>query len=290
MLYFTYTLNFILMIAMPIALGIFLARRFKLGWGLWFIGATTFILSQVVHIPLNMGLTALFANKILPPPPETWRPFFNPIVLGFTAGLCEETARYLVYRFWIKDARAWRQGVIFGAGHGGVEAIIIGGLAALTTVQLFALRGVDLTTLGIPPEQLPLAQKQIADFWAAPWPATLLGALERALTIPFHIAMAVIVLQAIKRKNLLWLAGAILLHTTANAVAVYALGIVGPYWTEAIIAGFSITSLIILFALRPAHEDLTPPPVVTLPSTATPTPISSESNLRRKMDDSRFSS
>jgi uncharacterized membrane protein YhfC len=72
MLYVTYTLNFILMMTMPIALGVFLARRFKLGWGLWFIGAATFILSQVVHIPLNMGLMALYTNNIIPPSPENW--------------------------------------------------------------------------------------------------------------------------------------------------------------------------------------------------------------------------
>lgn len=289
MLYFTYTLNFVLMMAMPIALGVFLARRFKLGWGLWGIGAATFVLSQVVHIPLNIGLTRLYTDNILPPPPDAWTPFFNPIVLGFTAGLCEETGRYLVYRFWIRDARTWREAVVFGAGHGGVEAILIGGLAALTTFQLFALQGADLSTLGLPPEQLPLAQKQIADFWAAPWPATLLGAAERAMTIPFHIALAVIVLQAVKRKNVLWLVGAILLHTAANAVAVYALSRVGPYWTEAIIAGFSATSIIILFVLKPAHEEMTTSAMVMLPSTATPPAASPESDLRRKMDDSRYS-
>lgn len=290
MLYVTYTINFVLMIAMPIALGVFLARRFKLGWGLWFIGAATFLLSQVVHIPLNLGLTALFANKILPPPPEAWTPFFNPIVLGLTAGLCEETARYLVYRFWIKDARTWRAGVVFGAGHGGIEAIIVGGLAALSTIQLFVWRGVDLTTLGIPPQQLPLAQKQLADFWSAPWYASLLGALERALTIPFHVAMAVIVLQVFKRRNLLWLGVAVGAHALVDAVAVYASATVGPYWTEALIAGFSAMSVIMLFALKPALEEITPDPVITLPSTASPPRLSPESDLRRKMDDSRFSS
>lgn len=290
MLYLTHSLNFILMIGLPIALGVFLARRFRLGWTLWAIGAATFILSQVVHIPLNLGLTALYANQILPPPPESWRPFFNPIVLGFTAGLCEETARYLVYRFWIKDARTWRQAVMFGAGHGGIEAIIVGGLVALSFVNLVVLRMMDVSTLGLPPEQLTALQKQVADYWSAPWYATLLGAVERALTIPFHIAMAVMVLQAVKRRNLLWLLAAISSHMAINATALYALGRVGPYWTEAIVAGFSVMSLIFLFALKPAHEEIPPARVVTLPSTATPALARPESDLRRKMDDSRFSS
>jgi uncharacterized membrane protein YhfC len=290
MLYITYTLNFVLMIALPIALGIFLARRLKLGWGLWAIGAATFVLSQVVHIPLNIGLTALFAKDILPPPPESWRLYFNLAVLGLTAGLSEETARYLVYRFWIKEARTWREAVMFGAGHGGIEAIILGGLVALTFINMAALRAMDLSTLGLSAEQLTTAQKQLAGFWSAPWYATLLGAVERAFTIPFHIAMAVVVLQAVRRNNLLWLGLAVFLHATVNAVAVYALGVVGPYWTEAIIAGFSALSLVLLFALKPAHEEMLSAPVTTLPSTAAPRPTAPESDLRRKMDDSRFSS
>jgi uncharacterized membrane protein YhfC len=289
MLYLTYTLNFVLMIALPIALGVFLARRFKLGWGLWGIGAVTFIASQVVHIPLNLGLTALFVNKILPPPPEAWRPFFNPVVLGLTAGLCEEIARYLVYRFWIKDARTWREALMFGAGHGGLEAILLGGLAAWITIQLFALRAVDLSTLGLSAEQLVAAQQQLATAWSAPWYATLLGALERAFTLCFHLSAAVLVLQAFTRKNLLWLGAAIVWHWLVDAVAVYAVGTVGTYWTEAIIGGFAMVSLGLILGLRPAKEEPAAP-VITLPSTATASapPVESESDLRRKMDETRY--
>jgi uncharacterized membrane protein YhfC len=180
--------------------------------------------------------------------------------------------------------------VVFGAGHGGIEAMLLGGLVALSFVNMLILRTTDLSSLGLPPEQLGALQQQVAEYWSAPWPATLLGALERALTIPFHIAMAVVVLQAVQRRNLLWLGLAILLHTATNAVALYALVRVGPYWTEALIAGFSALSLMLLFALKPAHEDVSPPAVVTLPSTATRVPTTPESDLRRKMDDSRFSS
>src|SRR5688572_30652271 len=117
MLYLTYALNFLLMIALPILLGAFLARRLGVRWSLFGIGAVTFIASQVVHLPLNAGLTALFANQILPNPPLVWKLPFNAIVLGLTAGLCEEIARYVVYRRWIKSARTWREALMFGAGH-----------------------------------------------------------------------------------------------------------------------------------------------------------------------------
>jgi uncharacterized membrane protein YhfC len=289
MLYLTYSLNFLLMMALPVLLGICLTRRFRLGWGLWAIGAATFVLSQVVHIPLNLGLTALFTNGLLPPPPDSWKPFFNPIVLGLTAGLCEETARYLVYRFWIRGASTWREGVLFGAGHGGIEAIIFGGVAAWTTIQLFAFRDVDLTTLSLTPEQMTLAQQQVEAFWSAPWYATLLGAVERVFALSFHMAMAVVVLQAIKRRNLLWLGLAVAAHTLLNAVTLYAIPLVGPYWTEVIVGGFSLVSLALLFALRPAQDEAVSVPVTMLPSTSTAPARLSPREASEQLANSRFS-
>ncbi|MBI3242288.1 MAG: YhfC family intramembrane metalloprotease, partial [Chloroflexi bacterium] len=124
MLYLIYPLNALLMMALGVGLGLFLARRLNLRWGLFGVGAVTFVASQVVHIPLNYGLTWLFANHVLPGPPAEWQLLFNVTVLGLTAGLCEETARYAVYRWWIRSARTWREALMFGAGHGGIEAIL----------------------------------------------------------------------------------------------------------------------------------------------------------------------
>src|SRR5512146_2676712 len=128
----TRLLNGLLMIGLPVALGFFLTRRFHLGWRLWWIGAATFIISQVGHIPFNWIFTRLFALKYLPTPPAEWSLVFNAVFLGLSAGLFEELARAGVYRWWADDARSWRKGVLLGAGHGGVEAIILGALVVVT--------------------------------------------------------------------------------------------------------------------------------------------------------------
>ena len=60
------------------------------------------------------------------------------VFLGLSAGVFEETARYLTYRFWAKDARSWSRGLMLGAGHGGSEAILVGALAAVNFVALLA--------------------------------------------------------------------------------------------------------------------------------------------------------
>ena len=254
-----YLLSAILMIVIGILFGVFIARRFKLSPRLWFIGAAGFVLSQVGHIPFNNLVTQLFAQGTLPPPAPEWSNLFNAVFLGLSAGLFEELTRAAVYKWWAKDARSWRKGVFFGSGWGGIEAIILGALALLSFMSMLAMRGIDLAGL-VPAEQLELARLQVEAYWAAPVPVRLLGAWERLATVPVHIALSVIVLQAFIRRGSripgwVWVALAVLWHTLVNAVAVYLSRTIGTegasvYIIEGVITLFSLASIGIIFALR----------------------------------------
>ncbi len=130
-LYVTYPLAGLLILFIAIKPGQVLIRKYKVAWVVFAIGAVTFIMSQLVHIPLLGWLTRMFQEGRLPTPPEEWHLVFNAVVLGLAAGLSEETMRYLVYRYWIKDVRNWSQALVFGAGHGGIEAIWVGFIVIL---------------------------------------------------------------------------------------------------------------------------------------------------------------
>jgi uncharacterized membrane protein YhfC len=268
MLFAAYFVNPLLMLALPIVLGLVFARRLGTPWRLAFIGAATFIGSQVVHIPLNLGLDRWLNLKDLP----IWA---TAIVLGLSAGLCEEVARYLVYRFWLKDAREWRQALMFGLGHGGVEAILLGIVAAWGALNLLTASQLDLTTLGLTPEQLATAQSELAQALSFPAWFPLLGSLERALALINHLALSVLVLQAFKRRAVLWLLAAIVWHAALDAVAVYsqsqavpALGMVtGSLVTEGLVLLFALGSLAMIWALR---EPYVPAPA---PAPAQPLPL-----------------
>ena len=80
--FITLPLNGLLMIAIPLLIGAYLTRRFKLGWGLWWIGGITFILSQVGHIPFNAWFFGLFQKGTLPMPPQAWQVPFIAILAG----------------------------------------------------------------------------------------------------------------------------------------------------------------------------------------------------------------
>jgi uncharacterized membrane protein YhfC len=60
--------------------------------------------------------------------------------LGLSAGFFEESARYVVYRWWARDARTWSQGLMLGAGHGGIESILLGFLLAINVAALAGVR------------------------------------------------------------------------------------------------------------------------------------------------------
>jgi uncharacterized membrane protein YhfC len=236
-----------IMLGVPVALGFALRRRWGLPWMLYLAGAVTFIGSQVVHLPLNAGLTALFRLESVPVPPPAWRLPFSALVLGLTAGLCEEGARYLVLRTWLKDARTWRQAVVFGAGHGGIESVITGLLAALTLFNMIVMRGMDISKLGLPPEQADLAAEQIAAYWGMPAYMPLLGALERVLALLFHLSAATLVMQACISERLWPLWAAMAWHTALNAIAVYANGTWGALAAEGALVLLSLGSVALLW-------------------------------------------
>jgi uncharacterized membrane protein YhfC len=249
MLSVTHILNALLMIATPVVLWLWLRRRWPeaFTWRLIIIGALMFILSQVVRLPLLGGLTALFQGGMLPNPPQELSFVFNVLVLSLTAGLFEEAARYVGYRWLARDARTWKQGLVYGAGHGGIEAVIFGALAATTVATMISLRNVDVSTLPIPPEQQAQAAQQIAEFWSAPWYLTLLGWVERVFAIILHLSLSVMVLQVFVRWQWRWLFLAMGWHALVNAGAVTVLQSYGPLAAEAALAVVAVLSLMIIF-------------------------------------------
>jgi uncharacterized membrane protein YhfC len=246
-----YPLGALLMIFLPAGLGILIAHRLGGRWTRFGAGALTFVGSQAVHLPLNAGLTLLVARGLLPAPPPAWRLAVNAAVLGLTAGVCEELARYVAYRWPLRAARRWEDGLMFGAGHGGMESVILGVLAGLTFLNMLALREADPSTLAPSGEQLAVIQAQLGVYWGVAWYAPLVGVLERVSALTLHLAFATLVLQTFLRGSLAWLGAAVAWHAAVDAVAV-----VGPvHWglaaTEAVIAGSAVVGAVVVLGLRP---------------------------------------
>jgi uncharacterized membrane protein YhfC len=213
-LYLAFPLQVLIVIGCPIALVVLLRWRLGVSWGVMVAGAVTFVASQVVHLPLNWGLGLLGGGRGVALWPLPWMA----LVAGLSAGLCEEGARYLVLRFWRRDARSWAQGVGFGAGHGGIEAVILGLLVAANFLGMAALRGKDMAEMGYTGELLAQVEAGITAYWATPWYLPLVGALERLLTMVIHIGLSLLVVRAVARRRVGWLLAAVGFHALVDGL------------------------------------------------------------------------
>jgi len=241
-------INFVGMILLPIIAGFYLARKFKLSWKLFLAGGLTFITSQVLHVPLVLALTSTF---------QSWGVIAYALVLGVLAGLFEETARYVLFKFILKKARTWNEGIYIGLGHGGTEAIIFGVLAALAFANMIMYRYVDLSTIpSIPPEQLELAKQQVEAYWSTPPYLAILGVVERIFAMCLHVSLSVMVMYGLVSRKHIWFWLAVTWHMVVDAAAVYLVQNISMIALEGIVGVFALVSLGIVFWLKPKFADL----------------------------------
>ncbi len=223
------------------------ARRWPHVWRPFAVGALAFVLAQVVT---RMPLMAL----VVPNLPEPW-----PSVLmsgpgaSFSAGLFEETARLLLILWLLKHLRRWIDGVSFGLGHGGIEAVLLLGIATVNNVVLSVLinsGGWDAVAQNLPGETAEQLRSALVD--TSPW-MFLLGGVERLAAISLHIACSLLVLAGIVhgRKLLGWVA-AVLLHGSFNLVAVAMAGAgVNLVLVEAALVALAIGLWVAIVRSRP---------------------------------------
>jgi len=229
-----------LMIGIPVTAALLIYKRGKSGFRPIWIGAAVFILSQVGHIPFNQflmlpGLKALGVDVAAQGGISLW---VLGAAAGLSAGVFEEVARFLALKFWLRKDVHTLLPLKYGIGHGGVEALLVGGLALTALVQVSVLGGEGAVDL-LPPEQVELARAQLAAYWAVPWYHSLLGAAERISAMAFHIGASILVYKSVRTKNYLYLIIAVIGHTVLNAFAVIAVTQLDLVLMEAVIFVFA---------------------------------------------------
>lgn len=251
----------VLMIGLPLVMALAITRRLHTRASLLMWGAAVFLLSQALRLPFLQGLTSLFDSGVLPSPDAASQIAVNVAILSVTAGIFEETARYFAYRSLIPHARDWNAAVTFGAGHGGMESVMLGALMAIEFASMLSLGTPGATPLpGQSPEEHVRLVDQVAHYWAVPWYVPLLAVLERIFSILFHITMAVVVLEAVRRGNPAWLLAAIAAHAAANAAAMATLLAYGPVAAEVVVGLIAALAVACLFRLRRNHARTERPP------------------------------
>lgn len=152
-------------------------------------------------------------------------PFLFYLVQGILSGVCEESARYLAFRYPLGNKTARTTSVMYGLGHDCYETIAVGTMASFH----YVLDGIDWNNLGEAEFTKGLdekaARKMLEEVAAAADYSTLDAALVclDGLAGTFtHIALSVIVFKAVQTGNRKrWLLLAIGLHTLGNFLCGY---------------------------------------------------------------------
>lgn len=199
----------------PLGLAFWWNKRSGAPMSVWGAGALVFVVSQcVLRLPWQIPLGIWVGHRL-----------HGSLVLGYawiaasslTAGLFEEVGRWGGYRWLVKKERTFRTGVMFGLGHGGIEAMLLVGLSLFGTLVTYLLLATSPSLLKLPPDTLAKVVTAMSGLHAHDVAA---GVLERVMALTFHVACSLLVLQCYVRGSKRWVALAVGMHFMADFVAV----------------------------------------------------------------------
>ena len=159
---------------------------------------------------------------------------------GLMAGLFEETGRYLAFKTVLKKSLSNNaNALMYGAGHGGFEAIVILGITSINNIAWSVMINSGSTgaiTGALSGDALTQAEAVIGQLTTTPPALFLLGGVERVLAIILHIALSVLVWFAVKKSRIQLFLLSIFCHFFIDAVTV-------------LLSGFGVNALIIECAI-----------------------------------------
>lgn len=192
----------LLEITLPLILAYLLHKRIGAAWAVFLTGGIMFLLS-LVRIPLNSAASILLQSLSLQ----------TAVILGIafpslTAGLFEEGARWIAFRFLVKDHRIFN-GIMYGAGHGGFESIFLVGLSVVSSAVIAYFY----------PNLLSARQLAVLNS-TEPWLA-FVGLYERIMVLTIQIALSLIVLRTLLTGKWRYLMTAVLIHFLVDFTSSY---------------------------------------------------------------------
>lgn len=182
---------------LPIIILVVARRRW--GCSLWSAAVGTLVF-VVFALLLEGGLHALVFTA-LPNLPS--KPMLYTIYAALAAGVFEELGR--VCGFAVLQASDRRPDDVgralgMGIGHGGIEAILLGGVATISnlviSVSIINAGTSEAFLAGLPDAQRDIVARQFESLINAPAPFYLLSIGERTIAIALHIALSVLVWMA----------------------------------------------------------------------------------------------
>ncbi|WMJ16592.1 YhfC family intramembrane metalloprotease [Geobacillus proteiniphilus] len=229
----------------------------KKGWLSWKalgVGAVVFlvfsqVLEKALHIAvLEPGRPALKGTD------SVW---LFVLYAALAAGVFEEIGRYVGFRWLLKQHRGYGDGLSFGLGHGGTEAVLLGVVGAVNVIVLASLiqsGSFDKTIApSLPAGQAELIKEQVLH---TPFAMYVLGGLERLFALTVHVALSLLVLFGVRERQFRYVLYAILIHAAMDVMpALYQAKVVTNVWAvEAVLLIWAVAAVSFIRRMKPAFE------------------------------------
>ena len=238
-------------VAIPVALFLYFRKRKKADVPPFFVGCAVMVLFAFV-------LESLFHRLVLSFPAGqtiSGNVWLYALYGGLAAGLFEESGRFLAFRTVLRKYRENdADALMYGAGHGGIEAVVLLSLSMVSNIVISLLVNSGqsgLLTAALEGEELRKMEEGIRTLITAAPGAFLAGLIERASAVTLHLACSVLVWFGAKEKR--WTAlypAAILLHALMDFIAALLSRFAAPVAvTELALAVFAVLTALLARAV-----------------------------------------
>lgn len=220
--------SLVVSIGLPIVLGIIVHRKTHARVSSCFIGAGIFvvfalILEQILHaIVLTVTGTVIQSST-----------FLYGLYGGLAAALFEETGRFVAMKFFMKNSLDKGNALMYGVGHGGVEAILLVGLTYVNNIVTSIMinsGGIQVTMSQLTPEMQQTTYQQLQALWQTEPYVFCMAGIERIAAVILQICLSVLVYKCVKTGQKKYYAGAFALHFIVDFVTVVTAGLGMPMW------------------------------------------------------------
>lgn len=232
----------------PLVIALVLGFKKKLRVRPFLFGLLSFFVSQIL---LRTQILKMFSG---------WEAFllFQQSILGIiligglSAGLFEESSRWVLGRFVLKGHTSFSDAVSFGLGHSFCEIAMIVGLSNLSSamycfMEQNGLLAPMLAAQGVTSAQISGLIAALAS--ATPFSA-FLAILERCSTTMFHVFATVLVFKGINTKKIGYWIAAVLFHTLTNSLSVLIGATLGITVSEIVLLAMAAAMLVYVLRAR----------------------------------------
>lgn len=225
------TFSLLVAFALPITLCVFACRKLKAKVSCFFIGCLTFIvfaliLEQIFHVVVFSAAGAALTGNI----------WLYGLYGGLAAAAFEETGRFLAMKLFMKKKLSRENALMYGIGHGGIEAILLVGVLYINNMitAIMINTGSFETSLSLlDPSLQETTVQSLSPLWTTPGYHFFIAGIERILALLLQICLSVIIYQAVSGKKRFFLL-AFGIHFLVDFAAVVASNYISILWVELI--------------------------------------------------------